>query len=460
MPGSVVTVQLGQCGNQVGAELFDTLSAEIDAHPPRDRAGIRRAFFREPHRDEHDADVSGASTSYMAPVARAVLIDMEPKVVQASLRRARRTGRWRYDGDRTLAFQSGSGNNWARGYHTYGDAVRHDVLDLVAKEAEACDHVGGFMLMQSMAGGTGAGLGARVAEALRDEYPTATLMNHCVWPYESGEVIVQAYNTLLTLSSLLDSSDGVTVVQNEELHQTCVKLLGVERPTFGDMNAVAASQLAGVLLPAARRDAAGGVPGGGGSGRRLANLHDLSMDLCCHAKTRLLSLRQTPTMPPKSVEFTTFQWPSLLKRARQMLLTGTTLEEGLDWGLEPGANMTRAAGRVATRSIASMLFLRGKDADVADATPMADPRLYPTWSPSPLTVAWSPTRFNGYEMCATTLTNCQTSCPPIGRMLARAYQMRDAGAYLHQYAEHGVGVDGFEEAFGRVEDVLAAYRTL
>ena len=69
MPGSVVTVQLGQCGNQVGAELFDTLSAEIDAHPPRDRAGIRRAFFREPLRDEHDADVSGASTSYMAPVA-------------------------------------------------------------------------------------------------------------------------------------------------------------------------------------------------------------------------------------------------------------------------------------------------------------------------------------------------------------------------------------------------------
>ena len=115
---------------------------------------------------------------------------------------------------------------------------------------------------------------------------------------------------------------------------------------------------------------------------------------------------------------------------------------------------------MATKSIASMLFLRGRDADAADATPMADPRLYPTWSPSPLTVGWSPVRFHGYEMCATSLTNCQTACPPVGRMLARAYQMRDAGAYLHQYAEHGVGVDGFEEAFGRCEDVLAAYRTL
>ena len=65
--------------------------------------------------------------------------------------------------------------------------------------------------------GTGAGLGAYVANALRDTYPTATLMNHCVWPYESGEVIVQSYNTLLTLSSLLDASDGVCIVQNEEL---------------------------------------------------------------------------------------------------------------------------------------------------------------------------------------------------------------------------------------------------
>ena len=35
-----------------------------------------------------------------------------------------------------------------------------------------------------------------------------------------------------------------------------------------------------------------------------------------------------------------------------------------------------------------------------------------------------------------------------------------AGAYAHQYAEHGVGAGEFEEAFSRVEDVLAAYRSL
>ena len=85
---------------------------------------------------------------------------------------------------------------------------------------------------------------------------------------------------------------------------------------------------------------------------------------------------------------------------------------------------------------------------------------YPRWAPSPCAVQWSPARFDGKEMSCTLLSNCQTPCPPIGRMLARAYQMRAAGAYAHQYAEHGVGDAEFEQAFGRVEDVLATYRAL
>jgi tubulin delta len=58
-------------------------------------------------------------------------------------------------------------------------------------QVEACDVLDGFLLLQSMAGGTGAGVGTYVATALRDEYPATHALNCCVWPYESGEVIVQ-----------------------------------------------------------------------------------------------------------------------------------------------------------------------------------------------------------------------------------------------------------------------------
>ena len=457
----------------MGTELFSTLAREAAASSASTRDEIHETFFRTPQArrrghssfgaSENDApeNRNAALDSRAAPVARAVLIDMEPKVVQSSLRRAKRSGQWRYDSARTLAFQSGSGNNWARGYNTYGAQTRETALELVRRETEACDHFGGFLLLQSMAGGTGAGLGAYVAEALRDEYAHAPLLNHCVWPHESGEVIVQSYNTLLTASALLDASDGVIVAQNDQLRLTCVKQLGIERPTFDDMNAVAAKQIAGVLLPRANggvmvgADAARNSPG---VGRRAHALHDLTRDVCQHPSARLLSLRQTPVMPEASVDFTTFAWPSLLKRTRQMLLSGATLEEGLDWGLDPAA---RGAGRGRhTKCLAASLFLRGVGSDVADASLVGDPALFPRWVPTPCAVQWSPGRFDGKEMSCTLLSNCQTPCPPIGRMLARAYQMRAAGAYTHQYAEHGVGDEEFEQAFARVEDVLATYRAL
>lgn len=48
-------------------------------------------------------------------------------------------------------------------------------------QAEEADYLGGFLLLQSMAGGTGAGLGTYAAEALRDAFPASFLMNLCIW---------------------------------------------------------------------------------------------------------------------------------------------------------------------------------------------------------------------------------------------------------------------------------------
>lgn len=54
--------------------------------------------------------------------------------------------------------------------------------------------------MHSLAGGTGSGLGAWVTEQIRRDYPHALMMNVVVWPYSKGEVSVQHFNSLLTLS--------------------------------------------------------------------------------------------------------------------------------------------------------------------------------------------------------------------------------------------------------------------
>ena len=62
----------------------------------------------------------------------------------------------------------------------------------------------GFLVCQSLAGGTGSGVGAFLSEALADEFPKARRINAAVWPFTQGEVIVQNYNTMLTLAHLYE----------------------------------------------------------------------------------------------------------------------------------------------------------------------------------------------------------------------------------------------------------------
>jgi tubulin delta len=110
--------------------------------------------------------------------------------------------------------------------------------------------VRGVLTLQSVAGGTGSGLGSYLTEhVLRDAFPSALLLNAVVWPYASGEVIVQNYNALLTIASLTRAADGVVVLPNDTAHAECQRLLRLPRPSFDDLNGVLATRLAAALLP-------------------------------------------------------------------------------------------------------------------------------------------------------------------------------------------------------------------
>ena len=112
MDGSgVITVQVGQAGNQVGAAMLSELAETYETH--------RSSLFR------------ASPTPSSPPIARAVLIDMEPKVVAAALSTASASGRFAYDPSSAVCRQSGSANNWAYGFHVHGDEVLSGVMEAV-----------------------------------------------------------------------------------------------------------------------------------------------------------------------------------------------------------------------------------------------------------------------------------------------------------------------------------------
>ena len=88
-------------------------------------------------------------------VARSLLVDMEPKVIENCINST--VGDWIYPKNNTITKQSGSANNWAFGFTQHGPSVKDEFIEKLRKEAEASDIFEGCMMLQSLAGGTGSG---------------------------------------------------------------------------------------------------------------------------------------------------------------------------------------------------------------------------------------------------------------------------------------------------------------
>ena len=314
---SVVTVQLGQCGNQIGFEFYDLLSnsatkpscAPSSSFHSNDYSDLvsERFFY---------ADETGKR------FARAVMVDMEQKVVGQALHETQRhSSMWGYHKDQQVTGRKGSGNNWAQGYCHHGPKCISDVLDKVSKEVERCDSVSGFLALMSLAGGTGSGLGAFVTTALKDEYPHATIVNNVIWPYTTGEVIVQNYNAVLTLSHLYSASDGIVFMENEKMQKICSQLLRIKNISFKDINKVVASKLAGVFLPAFHSNDSVHLS-------KFA-VSDILSNVCSHTGYKLLNILNIPVVAKTSLAYTSYNWNMLVKHCRQMLIANANMEEGI-----------------------------------------------------------------------------------------------------------------------------------
>ena len=450
---AVVTVQLGQCGNQLGSQLFSTLYADASAptSPPTYRQTALERFF---HHKE------GPRSRELQ--ARAVLIDMENKVVQHSLAEARRGGEWFYDDSCVYSKQRGSGNNWADGYLNHAPSSKDAMLGHVRRQVERCDFLDGFLVMMSVAGGTGSGVGAWLTECLHDNYPHCTLLNSVVWPYASGEVIVQDYNSLLTAAHLQGVSDGILLLQNQQAHQVCSKLLHLKEVSFTDINKVFSHSLASTLQPAVPFDAATSTHGQARDCLLYSRCGVSTMisALCPHPHYKILSLKTIPQIPETSHAYSRFLWAGLLKHLRQMLMTDSPTEEGMDWGVSLGSG--GGVARSINTSLANLLILRGNELGEVDGSLLAEPRLYSNYTPASRRFSmWSSNcPFHHYEKCCTLVSNNQSCVRPLEQVCRKAWNMFSAGAYLHQYNKHGFSQQDFLNSFVEVEQMLKNYHTI
>ncbi|KAF4085935.1 hypothetical protein AMELA_G00100470 [Ameiurus melas] len=441
---SVVTVQLGQCGNQIGPEVFSTVYEDSNrANAKLYKQCSDERLFRE--------------NSDGGLVARAVLIDMETKVITQAIAKASSSGKWRYGEKSHFCQKQGSGNNWANGYCVHGPQHKEAVEDLVRQEVEHCDSLAGIFATMSVAGGTGSGVGTYVTQCLRDTYPHSFILNHLTWPYGTGEVIVQNYNSVLTLSRLYTLSDALVVHENDTVHKICSQLMNIKHISISDLNKVIAHQLGSVLQPAYTADSPVHYS--------RNPIGELLSSLVCHPEYKLLNVLNIPHMSQTSLAYSAYTWPGLLKHLRQMLIANARMEEGIDWKVCVPSTRSESATNTQmgfNRSLSNLLILRGKNGSSADVEAFKEPGLYVPWIPADGTFhTWHcPVPFSGYEKSATLISNSQSLLHPLDHIVKKAWDMFASRAYIHQYTKFGISEEDFLESFTTLEQIISSYTHL
>ncbi|XP_076378218.1 tubulin gamma-2 chain [Megalopta genalis] len=229
MPCEMITLQLGQCGNQIGFEFWKKLCAEHGISPE----GILEDYATE-GTDRKDVFFYQSDDEHYIP--RAVLLDLEPRVIH-TIMNSPFSKLYNPENIYLSKHGGGAGNNWASGYHQ-GEKLQEEIFDILDREADGSDSLEGFVLCHSIAGGTGSGMGSFILESLADRYPKKLIETYSVFPNqdEISDVVVQPYNSLLTLKRLTQCADCVVVLDNTALNRIATDRLHIQNPSFTQIN--------------------------------------------------------------------------------------------------------------------------------------------------------------------------------------------------------------------------------
>jgi len=235
MPRELITIQVGQCGNQIGRRFWQMA---LEEHATFNSTGnfdeAMSTFFRnvDTRYGEYqalDLPVGDGTTPIGSLRARAVLVDMEDGPMTETLRGPLGD---LFDESQLVreSSGSGSGNNWAQGFYGYGPSHEDGIVEALRRSAEMCDSLQSFFLMHSLGGGTGSGLGTYILSLLGDNFPGVHRFATSVFPsVEQDDVITSPYNAALACKQLSDHADCVLPVDNSSLTDMAAKVTTSEK---------------------------------------------------------------------------------------------------------------------------------------------------------------------------------------------------------------------------------------
>lgn len=442
----MLTVQFGQCGNQLGRDLFSKVSADLDSPSTGVSYGANYEYVESATEKWFDGITEGGRH-----LARAILVDTEEKVVSRICKDANAS--WAYRASNVIC-QSGGGcaNNWAYGYKINSQQLSNTMVSVTRQEIEKLDRFQGFLLLLSSAGGTGSGVGSWMVEILRDEYETKPIVAAIVLPFTFGEVCTQNYNTVLTLAEFCDRADFSVLFENQQIHAMSTSLLKNSNTMLCDINNIISENLLAALQP---------------TNEARYDMNFLTSKVAAHPNFRFVTIKSTPHVPATSLQYEPIQkWNMYIRHLKQTLRVSKSQMELTNVQLKaPNPTLSKTVvSHIYSPCVSNILVTRGKSVE-NDAIMLEDlqkKHLYPEWIPrtESFTHLHQERKFLNRDKFLALITNNSEIHRPLDTYLDKAWNSYKFAAFLHQYKQFGLEEDDFLEAFAKVENIVQEYKSL
>eukprot|EP00461_Guttulinopsis_vulgaris_P000300 UN00300 len=434
MPREAICLNIGQAGVQIGNSMFELFCAEHGLTADgRLQPGLERTD------DSFTTFFSESSSGKYVP--RSVYVDLEPTVVDEV-----RNGKFKelFHPDNLLSGKQDASNNFARGHYTVGQEMLEVTLDRIRKLAEDCTGLQGFLVFHSTGGGTGSGFASLLLDQLSRDYPKKSKLGFTVFPSpQIATSVVEPYNAILSTNALLEHVDVEFLVDNEALYDVCKYKLGIEKPTYSNLNRLI-SQVISSLTASLRFDGA------------------LNVDL---------NEFQTNLVPYPRIHFVLASYAPIIssKKAQHEKMSIAELTNAV---FEPQNLITKCDPRTGQYMAVSLMY-RGdivpKEVQSAVAAIRQKPSVrFVDWSPCGVKVGMNfapPTSVEGSELATLKRAVCMCAnstsiVDVLSRMNEKFELMFSKRAFVHWYVSEGMEEGELQEAKSSLDALLIDFAGL
>ena len=418
----ILSIHVGQCGNQIADRFWRLVLREhglTESGTPKAGANVAananmEVFFHKVREGKY--------------IPRAVLIDLEPGVI------ARIEG-----GDMAQLFDEssivrkipGAANNWARGYNVEGERIIDQIMNVIDAAVEKTKSLQGFLLTNSIGGGSGSGLGSLILERLRQAYPKKKIFTFSVAPSPViSDSAVEPYNAILTLQRILDNADAAVLLDNEALFRIAKAKLN-RSPNYMDLNHIIAlimsSVTASLRFP----------------GKLNTDLSEFVTNLVPFPGNHFLTASFAPMRGPGQEGQVRINFPDVARET----FSQDNFTAAIDW--QNGVYLSACAlfrGDVKAKEVEENMAAIRKTLNFA------------SYVPTGVKLGVADTAPEGFASSGLALVNHTGIAAVFERLIANFDIMFDNHAYTHWYENAGVSRDMMATARNTIANLAKSYR--